>query len=73
MIPVHAYLFLGPVRYEFTTATGLHLFVSAAAQRGRVYVCGASTAKDAWEANKEQTVPAVLSFRLKPTALGPRG
>ena len=61
-------------RYEFTTYEGLHLFISVAASRGRVYVCSGQSTKDGWEASKEALVASVLSFRLKEGGvLGPRG
>jgi hypothetical protein len=61
-------------RYEFTTYNGLHVFVSVAASRGRVYVCSGQTTKEAWEEAKVSLVPAVLSFRLKEGgSLGPKG
>jgi hypothetical protein len=60
-------------RYEFTSFDGLHVFMSVAAQRGRIYVCGATSDNaEAWEAARLAVVPAVLSFRLKDGASGPR-
>ena len=61
-------------RYEFTTYNGLHVLVSVAASRGRVYVISAQSSKEGWEGAKEALVPSVLSFRLKDGgSLGPRG
>lgn len=52
-------------RYEFTTTNGLHVAMSAAAQRGNVYVCGVSAPTSSWEAAKDAAAKVVRSFRIK--------
>lgn len=52
-------------RYEFTTPNGLHVFMTAAAQRGRIYVCGASTAAARWDQVGADLRAAAESFRLR--------
>ncbi|KAI8462903.1 MAG: hypothetical protein J3K34DRAFT_527409 [Monoraphidium minutum] len=52
--------------YEFTTPTGLHVAMSAAAQRGNVYVCGVSASgPEGWEAARGAAARVVRSFRIK--------
>eukprot|EP00195_Chlamydomonas_chlamydogama_P016063 CAMPEP_0202891054 /NCGR_PEP_ID=MMETSP1392-20130828/1241_1 /ASSEMBLY_ACC=CAM_ASM_000868 /TAXON_ID=225041 /ORGANISM="Chlamydomonas chlamydogama, Strain SAG 11-48b" /LENGTH=374 /DNA_ID=CAMNT_0049574723 /DNA_START=32 /DNA_END=1158 /DNA_ORIENTATION=+ len=43
-------------RYEFTTTNGLHVYMTAAAQRGRVYLCGATSPVASWEAVRADVV-----------------
>eukprot|EP00877_Chromochloris_zofingiensis_P014622 jgi/Chrzof1/9413/Cz04g02050.t1_PPD9[v5.2] len=52
-------------RYEFTTGTGLHVAMAAAAQRGQVYVCGAAVGADRWKDAKQRLKPVVQSFMLR--------
>jgi hypothetical protein len=52
-------------RYEFTTPQGLHVAMSAAAQRGTVYVCGVSAPAGSWDSAKEEAARVVKSFRIK--------
>ncbi|PNH10865.1 hypothetical protein TSOC_002405 [Tetrabaena socialis] len=53
-------------RYELTTNTGLHVVMTAAVQRGRVYVCGGSTAAgERWEQYGSVLREATESFRLR--------
>ncbi|KXZ51153.1 hypothetical protein GPECTOR_13g640 [Gonium pectorale] len=64
---------LGPVelppkryyRYEFTTNNGLHVVMTVAAQKGKVYVCGGSTAAGLWEQYGAALRAATESFRLR--------
>lgn len=52
--------------YEFTTPAGLHVALSAAAQRGQIYVCGVTASTSAaWEAEKGAAARIVKSFRLR--------
>ncbi|KAJ9529948.1 hypothetical protein QJQ45_023262, partial [Haematococcus lacustris] len=63
---------LGPValppksyyRYEFISA-GQHVAVSAAATRGKVYVCGGSTPQEQWKKYGYALQQAVETFRVK--------
>ncbi|KAL6762415.1 hypothetical protein V8C86DRAFT_2517648 [Haematococcus lacustris] len=63
---------LGPValppksyyRYEFISA-GQHVAVSAAATRGKVYVCGGSTPEEQWGRYGDALRQAVETFRVK--------
>ncbi|KAG1671090.1 hypothetical protein FOA52_000762 [Chlamydomonas sp. UWO 241] len=61
-------------RYEFLTNTGVHVLMSVAAQRGRIYVASCQSSSQAdWEAVRGVAEPSVLSFRLRQDgALGPR-
>lgn len=53
-------------RYELVTPGGLHLTTTIAAQRGRVYVCGASTqAGDRWQQYGAVLRASADSFRLR--------
>lgn len=52
-------------RYEFTTSNGLHVCMAAGAQRGKVYVLGASVAKDKWPDVAERLRRVSVSFRMK--------
>jgi len=54
--------------YEFTSPNGLHVAMSAAAQRGNVYVCGVSAAGGDWGQAKEVAAEVVRSFRIKSSA-----
>ncbi|GLC37149.1 hypothetical protein PLESTM_000548000 [Pleodorina starrii] len=65
---------LGPVevppknyyRYEFTTNNGLHVVMTAAAMKGKVFVCGGSTsAGTGWETYGAALREATESFRLR--------
>ncbi|GFR43081.1 hypothetical protein Agub_g4088 [Astrephomene gubernaculifera] len=53
-------------KYEFTTANGLHVVMSVAAMKGKIFVCGGSTAAGArWEQYGSALREAVDSFRLR--------
>ncbi|GIM02615.1 hypothetical protein Vretimale_7490 [Volvox reticuliferus] len=65
---------LGPVelppknyyRYEFTTTSGLHVVMTAAAMKGKVFVCGGSTsAGTGWEKYGAVLREATESFHLR--------
>ncbi|KAG2439829.1 hypothetical protein HYH02_010462 [Chlamydomonas schloesseri] len=65
---------LGPVelppknyyRYELATPNGLHVIMSVAAQKGRIYVCGGSTLEgEVWERDAPVLRAATQSFRLR--------
>ncbi len=48
------------------TPSGLHVALTAAAQRGKVYVCGASAPdQEAWAAAGAQLTSVAGSFRLR--------
>lgn len=48
------------------TPAGLHVAMSAAAQRGQVYVCGVSAGSaEAWEGAKAEAARVVKSFKIK--------
>jgi hypothetical protein len=51
--------------YEFSTPNGLRVVMSAAARKGRIYVCGASAPADAWATQAERMRGIASSFRLK--------
>ncbi|GBF97279.1 hypothetical protein Rsub_09970 [Raphidocelis subcapitata] len=51
--------------YEFTTPQGLHVVMSAAAQRGTVYVAGVSAAAGSWDEAKDAAARVVRSFRIR--------
>ncbi|GIL62739.1 hypothetical protein Vafri_16921 [Volvox africanus] len=53
-------------RYEFTTTNGLHVVMTAAAMKGKVFVCGGSTSAGAgWETYGAVLREATESFRLR--------
>jgi hypothetical protein len=51
--------------YEFTSPNGLHVAMSAAAQRGNVYVCGVSAQSGSWDEAKSAAAAVVRSFKIK--------
>eukprot|EP00955_Chlamydomonas_euryale_P007905 83312-Chlamydomonas_euryale.AAC.4 len=61
-------------RYEFVAPNGIHVFMSVAAQRGRLYVCSCqSSSTSAWADVQATAEPSIYSFRLKTEgSLGPR-
>lgn len=52
-------------RYEFTTPNGLHVCMAAGAQRGRIFVLGASAPGDKWADVAGKLRRAALTFRMK--------
>ncbi|WIA18087.1 hypothetical protein OEZ85_009568 [Tetradesmus obliquus] len=51
--------------FEFTTNTGLHVAMAAAAKKGSVLICGASTTKEQWAQAGPVLSRVVKSFRLR--------
>ncbi|KAF6259105.1 hypothetical protein COO60DRAFT_1515422 [Scenedesmus sp. NREL 46B-D3] len=51
--------------FEFTTTTGLHVAMAAAAKKGSVVICGASTTAQQWPQAGPVLSKAVKSFRLR--------
>jgi hypothetical protein len=51
--------------FEFTTNTGLHVAMAAAAKKGSVLICGASTTEEQWPQAGPVLSKAVRSFRLR--------
>lgn len=57
--------FLDRFSFEFTTNTGLHVAMAAAAKKGSVLICGASTTKEQWAQAGPVLSRVVKSFRLR--------
>lgn len=58
-------ILLARCRYEFTTPSGEHVTMSAAAAKGKVFVCGGSAVPGKWEQTSKPLAEGVKSFRLK--------
>ncbi len=56
---------LSVFRYEFETPQREHIAMVAAAQRGKIYVCGGATPREKWPQYGPQLLDTVRSFRLK--------
>lgn len=54
-----------PCRYEFLTPSGDHVALTAAARKGSVYICGASTTAERWQAAGPVFGKVVKSFRIR--------
>eukprot|EP00798_Chlamydomonas_sp_ICE-L_P010368 gene10368-8307_t len=52
-------------RYDFIAPTGRRVYMSAAAMKGKVFVCGASMPTELWTTYKDDVTKSVDTFRLK--------